>query len=122
MFNKIDGDFDDVVISTFKVGLPTEHGLRKSLTGKPVNNVHQLMDRIDKYKRVEEDQQQGKGKAKVIPQKRRDFRSDRYNNNQPRRDFVGQFGLPILRWLTRCSENQCIKFWKILRIDRKSVV
>ena len=56
MFNEIDGDFDDVVISTFKVGLPTEHDLRKSLTGKPVTSVCQLMDRIDKYKRVEEDQ------------------------------------------------------------------
>ena len=44
MYNEIDGDFEDVVISTFKVGLPTEHGLRKSLTGKPVTNVHQLMD------------------------------------------------------------------------------
>ena len=32
MFNKIDGDFDDVVIRTFKVSLPTEHDLRKSLT------------------------------------------------------------------------------------------
>ena len=31
------------------------------------------MDRIDKYKRVEEDQQQGNWKAKVIPQERRDF-------------------------------------------------
>ena len=39
MFNKIDGDFDDVAISTFKVGLPTEHGSRKSLTSKPVINV-----------------------------------------------------------------------------------
>ena len=55
MFNKIDSDFDDVAISTFKVGLPAEHGLRKSLTGKPVTNVHQLMDQIDKYKRVEKD-------------------------------------------------------------------
>ena len=55
MFNKIDGDFDDVAISTFKVGFPAEHGLRKSLTGKLVTNVHQLMDQIDKYKRVEED-------------------------------------------------------------------
>ena len=55
MFNKIDGDFDDVAISTFKVGLPAEHGLRKSLTRKLVTNVHQLMDQIDKYKRVEED-------------------------------------------------------------------
>ena len=60
MFSEIDGDFDNVVISIFKVGLPTEHGLRKSLTGKLVTSVCQLMDRIDKYKRVEEDQQQGK--------------------------------------------------------------
>ena len=44
MYNEIDDDFEDVAISTFKVGLPTEHGLRKSLTGKPVTNVHQLMD------------------------------------------------------------------------------
>ena len=66
MYNKIDGEFDDVAISTFKVGLPTEHCLRKSLTGKPVTNMIQLIDRIDKYKRVEEDQQQGKCKAKVI--------------------------------------------------------
>ena len=76
MYNEIDGDFEDVAISTFKVGLPNEHGLRKPLTGKPVTSVHQLMDRIDKYKKVEEDQQQGKGKAKVIPHERRDFRSD----------------------------------------------
>ena len=47
----------DVAISTFKVSLPTEYGLRKFLTGKPVTSVCQLMDRIDKYKRVEEDQQ-----------------------------------------------------------------
>ena len=52
----MDGNFEDVVISTFKSGLPTEHGLRKSLTGKPVTNQCQLMDRIDKYKRVEKDQ------------------------------------------------------------------
>ena len=83
------GDYDDVAISTFKAGLPTEHGLRKSLTGKHVASVHQLMDRIDKYRRVEEDQLQGKGKKKVIPQERRDFRSDQSHNNRPRKDFVG---------------------------------
>ena len=73
MYNEIEGDYDDVAISTFKSGLPTEHGLRKSLTGKPVTNLRQLMDRIDKYKKVEEDQQLGKGKAKVVLQDRRDF-------------------------------------------------
>ena len=49
------------------------------------------MDRIDKYKRVEEDQQLGKDKAKVVLQERRDFRSDRFNNNNwSRGDFAGQ--------------------------------
>ena len=80
MFNEIDGDFDEIAITTFKVDLPLEHGLRKSLTGKPVTNLRQLMDRVDKYKRIEDDQQQGKGKAKVVPQERKDFRSNRYNN------------------------------------------
>ena len=81
MFNKIDGSYDDVAISTFKVGLPTELDLRKFLIGKPVTSVRLLMDRIDKYRRIEEDQLQGKGKAKVIPQERRDSRSDRILNN-----------------------------------------
>ena len=49
MFNEIDSDFDDVAIRIFKVGLPTKYGLRKSLIGKSTTNVHQLMDRIDKY-------------------------------------------------------------------------
>ena len=39
MFNEIDGDFDEVAISTFKASLPAEHGLRKYLTGKSVTNV-----------------------------------------------------------------------------------
>ena len=90
MYNEIEGDFEDVAISTFKSGLPAEHGLRKSLTGKPITSLCPLIDRIDKYKRVEEDQQLGKGKAKVIPQERRDFRLDRFNNNRPWRDFAGQ--------------------------------
>ena len=92
MFNEIDGSYDDVAISTFKASLPTEHDLRKSLTGKPIVSVHHLMDRIDKYRRIKEDQLQGKGKAKVIPQKRRDFRSNRIQNNRPRRNFAGQSG------------------------------
>jgi len=53
------------------------------------------MDRIDKYKRVEEDQQLGKGKVKVVPQERRDFESDRFdNNNRPRIVYTEQSGSP----------------------------
>jgi len=55
MFNEINGDFDNVAINTFKLGLPVEHDLKKSLTGKSVTSVRQPMDRIDNYKRVEED-------------------------------------------------------------------
>ena len=81
-----------MAINTFKAGLPTEHDLRKSLTGKPITSVRLLMDRIDKYRRIEEDQLQGKGKAKVIPQERGDSRSDWIQNNRSRRDFAGQSG------------------------------
>ena len=56
MFNEIDVNYDDVAISTFKAGLLAEHDLRKSLTGKPVTSVRSLMDRIDEYRRIEEDQ------------------------------------------------------------------
>ena len=100
MFNETDGDFDEVAIRTFKVDFPPEHGLRKSLTGKPVTSLRQLMDQVDKYKRIEHDQQQGKGKAKVIPQEMRDFRTDRYNNNRPRRDYVEQ---------SRSNNNQVVR-------------
>ena len=56
MFNKIDESYNDVAINTFKAGLSAEHDLRKSLTGKPVTSVRLLMDKIDKYRRIEEDQ------------------------------------------------------------------
>ena len=44
-----------MTIRTFKVGLPTEHDLRKSLTKWLVRSVCRLMERINEYKRVEED-------------------------------------------------------------------
>ena len=116
----MDGNFDDVAINTFKSSLPAEHGLRKSLTGKPTISVRQLMDRIDKYKQVEEDQMQGRGKEKVIPQKRRDFRSDRYTNSRPRRDFVGNQRRPAHGASGLYSESQCTRFWRRSRTNHTS--
>ena len=52
------------------------------------------MDRINEHKRVKKDQQQGKGKAKIAPPDQRDFTSEKYNNNRPKRDFVGHTGNP----------------------------
>ena len=79
-FNKIDGAFKDVAIRIFKVGLPIEHNLRKSLTMKLARSICQLLDHIDKHMRVEEDQTQGKGKAKALPEKK-DHRTIGYNQN-----------------------------------------
>ena len=110
MFNEINGDFDEVAIKTFKVGLPVEHGLRKSLTGKPVTSLRQLMDKVDKYKKIKDDQQPGKWKVKVIPQERRDFsrtgtitigRGGIMQDNQ---------GLSTPRRLIQCSESRSIRF------------
>ena len=56
MYNELDGNFDDVAINTFKNSLLAEHDLKKSLIDKLATSVRQLMDRIDKYKRVEENQ------------------------------------------------------------------
>ena len=56
---------------------------------KPALSMRQLMDRIDKHKRVEENQTQGKGEAKVFPEKR-DSRGGGYHNNRPQRDFPSQ--------------------------------
>ena len=44
MFNEIDGHFDDIAIKTFKISFPSEQGLRKSLTDKPITSLRQLMD------------------------------------------------------------------------------
>ena len=67
MYNEVDSDFEDVAVRTFKVGLPTDHDLRKSLTMKSAANMRQLMECIETYKRLEEDQIQGKGKASMYP-------------------------------------------------------
>ncbi|XP_065629264.1 uncharacterized protein LOC136067401 [Quercus suber] len=112
MFNEMEGDFDEVALNTSKLDLPTDHGLRKSLIEKPVTSVRQLMDRIDKYKRVEENQQERKRKDKVIPYERRDFRLDRYSNNKSRRDFAGQSGstnLQVVNVVFREPVHQVLK-------------
>ena len=50
----------------------------------------------------------------------RDFRSYRYNNNWPRRDFTWQSGSINTRQSTRCSGSRCIRFWRRLRMRHSS--
>ncbi|XP_065628033.1 uncharacterized protein LOC136066907 [Quercus suber] len=120
MFNEMEGDCDGVTLNTFKLGLPTDHGLRKPLTGKPVTNTRQLIDRIDKYKRVEEDQQQGKGKDKVIP-KRGGISSRTVTTivNHGKILLHNQ-DHQIFKQSTLYSKSQCTKSWKRLRMNHSS--
>jgi len=66
IYNEIDGDFNDVAVRAFKVGLLTHSNLWKSLTMKPLRNMHQLVDQIEVHKRVEDNQNKGKGKEKAF--------------------------------------------------------
>jgi len=85
-YNEVNNDFENVVVRTFKVGLLTEHELRKLSTMKSALNMCQLMYRIDKYKRLKEEQIQGKGKTKMFLEKR-DPRGGGYHNSRSRSDF-----------------------------------
>ncbi|XP_075665337.1 uncharacterized protein LOC142635000 [Castanea sativa] len=48
------------------MGLPKESGLKESLTLKPLEDMRQLMRRIEEYKRLEDDRLQSKGKEPII--------------------------------------------------------
>ena len=62
----------------------------KFLTMNPVEYMHQLMEWIEEYKRVEDNQVQGKGKAKVFAQDRKDLRPNHFKPPRPRREFFNQ--------------------------------
>lgn len=53
--------------STFRLALSQDSELRDLLTMKPFESMHQLMRRIEEYKRLEDDRQQSKGKTVIMP-------------------------------------------------------
>ena len=110
MYNEIDGDFDDVAINTFKVDLLTKHGLRKSLTRKPspvCTNSWAGLTSIIRLKKTN-----SRGKERIRLSLKRGGISGRSNTTTTglEETLLGSQGLPMLKRLTRCFENQCIKF------------
>ena len=53
-----------MTLKTFKVELPTEHELRKSLTMKPSRSMRQLMDYIDEHNGLRKIRPNGKARPK----------------------------------------------------------
>ena len=48
-------DNGGIATSTFKVGLPIDSDLRASLALKPITDMKKLMERVEEYKRLEDD-------------------------------------------------------------------
>ena len=119
-YNEIDGNFENVAMRTFKVGLPAKHELKKSLTMKSTLNMCQLMDRIDKYKRVEKDQIQEKVRPKCSP-RRGILRGGGGGVDTrviaPEGSFLIKRHLWELNWSTHRLNIQCIKYWRKLRMS-----
>ena len=90
IYNKIDGDFEDIAVWTFKVGLPKNSDLWKSLTMKSPRNMNQLMDQIKECKRVEDNQSFAKGKMKVFTIDQRDSSEGRFSSSGSRREYYNQ--------------------------------
>ena len=54
-YNDIESCGEEVAITTFKMGLPADSGLRQSLVKHPPANLGKLMYKIDRFVRIEED-------------------------------------------------------------------
>ena len=63
LYNEIRRDNEHVAPITFKLGLSLHSELMDSLTMQPLENILQLMRRIEEHKRLEDDRLQNKGKA-----------------------------------------------------------
>ena len=88
LYNEIGGDNKGFTASTFKVGLPIDSDLRASLALKPVTDINKLMERVEEYMRLEDDQLQDKAKAKVPVEEKKKVRVDQAP--RPWRDFFPQ--------------------------------
>ena len=82
------------------------------------SNLRQLMDRVDKYKSIEDNQQQGK-KGRLRLSLRKEGISGKTDTVITGRERIMQInqGLTVLRSSVRCSESQCIKYWRRLKMN-----
>ena len=58
------------------MGLPIDFDLRASLALNPVMDMNKLMEWVEEYKRLEDDQLQDKAKAKVLVVEKKEVKRD----------------------------------------------
>ncbi|XP_023894650.1 uncharacterized protein LOC112006600 [Quercus suber] len=72
------------------MGLPTNSDLWKSLTMKPPQNMHQLMDWIEEHKKVEDNQNSIRGKTKISTTDQRDSLRGQFSSSRLRKEYYNQ--------------------------------
>ena len=55
LYNEIGRGNEKITVSNFRMGLPKDSELRDLLTRRPLEDMRQLMRRIEEYKRLEDD-------------------------------------------------------------------
>ena len=70
------------------MGLPIDSDLKASLALKPVMNMNKLMERVEEYKRLEDNQLQDKAKAKAPVIEKKEVKVDQVP--RPQRNFFSQ--------------------------------
>ena len=60
--NEIEACNPEIVVASFKIGLPKENPLYQSLTRKPVVDMEEVMTRIKKYAKLDDDLSRDLGK------------------------------------------------------------
>ena len=110
MFNEIDEDFEEVAIRMFKVGLPTEHELRKSLTKKLVQSMRQLMDRLINLNGSRMISNKGRGRQKWLSLIEEALGLKGVITTDPGEILLDILGFLMPKWSTQYSRSLCIRF------------
>lgn len=81
LYNEIGRDNEHVAASTFKLRLPLHSELRDSLTMQPPKIMHQLMRRIEKHKRLEDNWLQNKGRTLLCFSIKKNLEMEAFNKD-----------------------------------------
>ena len=80
LYNEIGETMEEFRLAHSKVGLPINSDLKASLALKLVTDMNKLMEQVEEYKRLEDDQLQDKAKAKALAVEKKDVKA----NQDPR--------------------------------------
>ena len=91
-YNEIGGGNEKIAARIFRMGLPKDSELQESLTKRPPEDMRQLMRCIEKYKHLEGDRLQNKGKAPLLDRSRQGVFPTRLKKDFRMQELEAQIG------------------------------